>query len=136
MFVQLNNARNIFLQIRRAEEFFGKKKNWTIQKVDRNRIEGRFLGEYSYVVRSGLDLRVQSMLILVPEWRITDQKDVKNDTARPDVDWLAVWLFLQDFRAEVTGRPSETFLHEIIRGHSPQNTYIFFVEILDGAVFS
>lgn len=81
----------------------------------------------SYVVRSGLDLRVQSMLILVPEWRITDQKDVKNDTARPDVDWLAVRLFLQDFRAQVTGRPSETFLHEIIKDyHSLSTEYVYF----------
>ena len=65
------------------------------------------------------------MLILVPEWRITDQEDVKNDTARPDVDWLAVWFFLEYFRAEVTGRPGET-LTKIISGHSREKFYLYF----------
>lgn len=65
------------------------------------------------------------MLILVPEWRITDQEDVKNDTARPDVDWLAVWFFLEYFWAEVTGRPGET-LAKIISGHSREKYYVYF----------
>lgn len=63
----------------------------------------------TYVVRSGLDLRVKSMLILVPEWRVADEEDVQDDTARPDVDRFPVRLFLQHFRAEVAGRSRKTF---------------------------
>lgn len=102
------NRNNIVCPIFRKKKNINKRYKKSIE-IEEDISWGNIEAVDSYVVRSGLDLRVQSMLILVPEWRITDQKDVKNDTARPDVDWLAVWLFLQDFRAEVTGRPSETF---------------------------
>lgn len=62
----------------------------------------------TYVVRSGLDLRVQPMLVLVPERRIADEEDVQDDAARPYVDRLPVRLLLQHLRAEVTGCSGET----------------------------
>lgn len=49
------------------------------------------------------------MLILVPERWVADEKDVEDNTARPDVDRFPVRLFLQHFRAEVTGRSRKTF---------------------------
>lgn len=61
----------------------------------------------TYVIRPGLDLCVQFVLILVPEGRIADEEDVENDAARPDVHWLAVRLLLQHLRREVAGSAGE-----------------------------
>lgn len=71
----------------------------------------------TYIVRSGLDLPIEPMLIFVPKGRITDQEDVQYDTARPYVDWFSVWLLLQYLRTEIAGGSSETFL-SIIWIHS------------------
>lgn len=49
------------------------------------------------------------MLIFVPEWWITDEKDVEDDAARPDVDRFAVRLFLEYFGAQIAGRSGESF---------------------------
>ena len=35
---------------------------------------------YTYIKSTSLDLRVQFMLILIPEWRVTNQKNIQNDT--------------------------------------------------------
>lgn len=56
---------------------------------------GRCGSEISpYVVRSGLDLCIKSMLVFVPERRITDEQDVEDDSAGPDVDRLSIRLLL------------------------------------------
>ena len=48
------------------------------------------------------------MLILVPEWWVSDQEDVEDDAASPDVHGLGVGLFLQHFRREVARGASKT----------------------------
>ena len=47
------------------------------------------------VVGAGLDLRVQPVLVLVPEGRVAHEQDVEDHPARPDVHRLPVRLLLQ-----------------------------------------
>ncbi len=55
----------------------------------------------THVVCAGLDLRVEPVLVLVPEGRVAHQQDVEDDPARPDVHRLPVGLLLQHLRGEV-----------------------------------
>lgn len=34
---------------------------------------------YSHIIGPSLDLLVQAMLVLVPEWRIANQQDIQDD---------------------------------------------------------
>ena len=57
---------------------------------------------FSYIVSAGFDLRVESVLILVPERRIADEQNVEDNSTRPDVHRLPIALFLEDLRREIT----------------------------------
>jgi hypothetical protein len=67
-------------------------------------------GVLTHVVCPGLDLCVQPVLVLVPEGRVSDEQDVEDDPARPDVDRLPVRLLLQHLGAEVAGSAGKTCL--------------------------
>ena len=62
----------------------------------------------THVICACFDLSVESVLILVPEWWVSDQEDVEDDAASPDVHGLGVGLFLQHFRREVARGASKT----------------------------
>merc|ERR1719422_1876425 len=49
------------------------------------------------VVRSSSDLSVELLLILVPERRVANQEDVQDDSTRPYVHRLSIWLLFQHF---------------------------------------
>ncbi len=61
----------------------------------------------THVVSAGLDLRVEPVLVLVPEGRVADQQDVEDDPAGPDVHGLAVGLLFQYFRRQIAGGTRE-----------------------------
>ena len=52
--------------------------------------------ECAHIVSGHLNLRIESFLVLVPEWRITNQQDVQNHSTRPDIHRLAVLLSLDN----------------------------------------
>lgn len=57
------------------------------------------------------------MLILIPERRITDQENVQDDSARPNVDGFAVGLLLQHLWREITGRAGESEPRQLFQLH-------------------
>ena len=67
----------------------------------------------THVVSPGLDLRVESVLVLVPEGRVADQENVEDDPARPDVHGLAIRLLLKHLGGQVTGSSGKTFENDI-----------------------
>ena len=64
---------------------------------------------YTHIIRPSLDLRVQPVLVLVPEGRVAHQEDVEDDAARPDVHGLPVGLLLKHLGGEVAGGAGETW---------------------------
>lgn len=68
----------------------------------------------THIVSSCFNLCIKSMLVLIPEWRISYQKDVQDDswkkknsliefevlehTTSPNVDGFAIRIFLENFR--------------------------------------
>ena len=70
-------------------------------------IHFRCVKRETHVVGSGLDLRVQPVLVLVPEGRVAHEEDVEYDPAGPDVHGLAVGLLLEHLRGEVAGGAGE-----------------------------
>ena len=57
----------------------------------------------TYIVCPGLDLRIEPMLVFIPKWRITNQQNVEDDTAGPNVHGFSVRLLLQNLGREVAG---------------------------------
>jgi hypothetical protein len=61
----------------------------------------------SHVIGSSLDLGIESVLVLVPEWGVANEENVEDDSAGPDVDGLAVGLLLQHLRGQVSWSSGE-----------------------------
>lgn len=51
---------------------------------------------------SSLDLFEHFVLVIIPEWRVADQQDVEDHTTGPHIHCIAVWVFTQDLRGQVT----------------------------------
>ena len=62
----------------------------------------------TYIIRSGLNLGIQPMLIFIPKRWIAHQQDVQNDAARPNVHRLAIRLLLEHLGRQIAGRTSES----------------------------
>ena len=72
---------------------------------------------WANVVSAGLNLRIQAVLVLVPERRVADQQNVEDNTASPDVDGLAIGLLVQHLRRKVSRGAGETVPTALIARH-------------------
>ena len=69
------------------------------------------------VEHGALDLRVETLLVLIPEWRVANKQDVEDHTASPNVYRPTVGFFLQHLRREVAGSTGESEPGEFVFLH-------------------
>lgn len=79
---------------------------------------------FVYIVAATFDLIVQAMLIFIPKGRITDEKNVEDHPACPDIHGFAIWFFFEDFWTEVAWRTGEAVPLRLLTGHFDGETEI------------